>query len=179
MCNRIESVTGILGWPQCLAAGWQNSPFVQRNDCIKLIGKRSIHSIRAMSWIYCRALFNLTPEKTIMYQPNLTLINFTTIVNDIKVTNVFFFPLSTVRKILQNKGAQNTDDVNQHYSNGQLWTGNYRLHTLVALRSRFQPLKLSSFFIRTAETQHSMNYGLDNPFFLSLVELASTTTLKS
>ena len=65
MCNRIESVTGILGWPQCLAAGWQNSPFVQRNDCIKLIGKRSIHSIRAMSWIYCRALFNLTPEKTI------------------------------------------------------------------------------------------------------------------
>ena len=88
-----------------------------------------------------------------------------------------FFPLSTVIKILQNKGAQNTDDVNQHYSNGQLWTGNYRLHTLVALRSRFQPLKLSSFFIRTAETQHSMNYGLDNPFFL--VELASTTTTTS
>ena len=63
-----------------------------------------------------------------------------------------FFPLSTVIKILQNKGAQNTDDVNQHYSNGQLWTGNYRLHTLVALRSRFQPLKLSSFFILTTET---------------------------
>ena len=60
--------------------------------------------------------------------------------------------------------------------------GNYRLYTMVALRSRFQPLKLSSFFIHSSpeselverDSQHSMNYGLDNPFFL--VGLASYTT---